>query len=185
MTRRWIWILAATLAAAAALGARDGGLDGHARFTKPDGSIVFAGAASLEGLVHLDSWFVPEGAAAGFHHVYTQPEAIAGYRETGRFPDGAVLVKEIRAHTRGNYSTGTDVASSTKPVQWFVMVKDARGRHPDHPLWQEGWGWALFTADAPAAQAAKSFVADCQGCHLPARGTDWVYVGGYPRLAGE
>ena len=28
--------------------------------------------------------------------MYTQPESLAAYRKTGTFPDGAVLVKEVR-----------------------------------------------------------------------------------------
>ena len=35
----------------------------------------------------------------GFHNVYTQPESVAAFRATGRFPDGAVLVKELLTAT--------------------------------------------------------------------------------------
>lgn len=157
-------------------------LDGHERFVRPDGTFAFPGAAAREGLVHLGSWFVPEGAARGFHHVYTQPEAIAAYRKTGVFPDGTALLKELRRDQRATYSTGADVASATEITQWFLMVKDTRDRHPQDPRWKEGWGWALFKADAPGVNVAASFLADCQGCHTPARNTDWVYVDGYPEL---
>ena len=44
-------------------------------------------------MVHLGSWFVPEDEASGFHDVYTEAENVAAYRATGRFPDGATLVK--------------------------------------------------------------------------------------------
>jgi hypothetical protein len=180
--RKSLGIALLGLAAALGLGAGGGTLDGHTRFVRPDGSFVFPGASVREGLTHLGSWFVPEGDARGFHHVYTQPEAVEAWRATGAFPDGTVLVKEIRRSTRGSYTTGADVASATEPVQWFLMVKDREGRHEGDPLWQEGWGWALFTADDPTQNVAKSFAADCQGCHVPARETDWVYVDGYPRL---
>ncbi len=158
-------------------------LDGHTRFVRPDGSFSFPGESARDGLVHLGSWFVPSGPASGFHHVYTQPEAIAAYRKTGAFPDGTVLLKELRHDQRANYTTGADVASATEITQWFLMVKDTKGRHPQDPRWKEGWGWALFKADAPAVNVARSFAADCQGCHTPARETDWVYIGGYPALA--
>ena len=36
----------------------------------------------------------PEGGAAGLHVVYTQPGVIEAFRKTGKFPDGAVLIKE-------------------------------------------------------------------------------------------
>lgn len=158
-------------------------LDGFERFVRADGSFTFPGESVREGLVHLGSWFVPAGGAAGFHHVYTQPEAVAAWRATGAFPDGTVLVKELRNHVRADYTTGADVASATAPTQWFLMVKDRRDRYPGNPLWQEGWGWALFKADDPGRNVARSFAADCQGCHVPARETDWVYTQGYPRLA--
>lgn len=193
--RRWTAAIVATALASIALatvpvvfpgtssGAGEATLDGFDRFVRADGTFDFPGESFRDGLVHLGSWFVPEGDAAGFHHVYTQPEALAAYRETGAFPDGTVLVKELRSHRRADYTTGTNVASATGPTQWFLMVKDAGGRAAQGPLWKEGWGWALFKADRPAVNVAESFERDCQGCHLPARATDWVYVDGYPRLA--
>jgi hypothetical protein len=156
-------------------------LDGHERFVREDGSLHFTRAAT-EGLVHLGSWFVPAGDAAGFHHVYTQPEAIAAYRETGRFPDGTALVKEIVSDRRASYTTGADVASATSTRQWFVMVKDATERFDASAVWGEGWGWALFRSEDPARNAATDFRSDCLGCHAPARATDWVYTEGYPSL---
>jgi len=157
-------------------------LDGYERFVAEDGAFRFSRTLSREGLVHLGSWLVPAGDAAGFHHVYTQPEAIAAYRATGAFPDGTALVKEIVGHRRADYTTGADVASATGTKQWFLMVKDARGRFPEHPLWGEGWGWALFAGDDPTTNVAADFRQDCLGCHVPARASDLVYVEGYPAL---
>lgn len=178
-------LVAFTLALAlASMGAdtpADPVLDGYAHFVADDGQIEFS-PAKLERLVHLGSWFVPEGDAAGFHHVYTQRAAIERFRDAGRFPDGAVLVKEIVRARRGSYTTGADVASATRTQQWFVMVKDARGRFPDHPLWGDGWGWALFGSEAPTTNVASDYRADCLGCHAPAQRSDWVYVEGYPAL---
>lgn len=181
MRSRYLVIALMGLVAFLSRGAAAQALDGFDRFVQPDGSFSFPGASARDGLVHLGSWFVPEGDARGFHHVYTQPESLAAYRATGEFPDGAVLLKELRRDTRGAYTTGANVASATEVVQWFLMVKDRNARHPDHPLWKEGWGWALFKAAAPTVNAATSFTADCQACHLPARTTDWVYKSAYPR----
>ena len=55
---------------------------------------------------HLGSWFVPAGDASGFHDVYAQQADITKYRKTGKFRDGAVLIKESRASSKGAYSTG-------------------------------------------------------------------------------
>ena len=133
--------------------------------------------------VHLGSWFVPEGGASGFHDVYANAEAVEGYRKTGRFPDGSVLVKELRAHAAGNYTTGAGVAHATEGVkQWFVMVKDGANRHAGDPRWGDGWGWGLFKTDDPDKNVVTDYKADCLGCHVPAKATDWVYVEGYPTL---
>jgi hypothetical protein len=135
-------------------------------------------------MAHLGSWYVPEGAASGFHDVYLTREAVGHFRRTGRFPDGAVLVKELRAASGADYTTGQDVQSATGTVkQWFVMVKDGSGRFPENPLWGDGWGWALFKPDDPTANLASDYRTDCLGCHLPARDTDLVYIDAYPTLA--
>ncbi|WP_257985251.1 hypothetical protein [Shewanella sp. GutCb] len=37
-------------------------------------------------MVHLGSWFVPEGGASGFHDVYTEKESVESFRKSGKFP---------------------------------------------------------------------------------------------------
>lgn len=131
---------------------------------------------------HLGSWFVPEGDAAGFHDVYAQPETVAVYRKTGTFPDGAVLVKELRAAEKGDYTTGQDVQRATQKIlQTFVMVKDSQNRFSESAQWGDGWGWALFKP-GNAANVSTDYQQDCLGCHTPAKDSDWVYVEGYPTL---
>jgi len=135
-------------------------------------------------LVHLGSWFVPEGGASGFHDVYTEKETAEAYRKTGEFPDGATLVKELRAAKAGDYTTGVGVNHATGELkQWFVMIKDTQGRFPENPLWGDGWGWALYKPDNPSLNVAADYKADCLGCHVPARDTDLVYVEAYPTLS--
>jgi hypothetical protein len=134
-------------------------------------------------MVHLGSWFVPEGGASGFHDVYTEQATVEAYRQTGKFPDGATLVKELRASAAGDYTTGQNVSYATDGLkQWFVMVKDTQGRFADDPRWGDGWGWALFKPDDPASNVATDYQADCLGCHVPAKGNDWVYTEAYPTL---
>lgn len=175
-------LLALAMIAAAPVSAP---LDGFERFVRGDGSFRSPAGSASEGLVHLGSWFVPEGDAAGFHHVRTQPQAIEAYGRTGTFPDGTVLVKEIMTARRSDLSTGARVASATATRQWFVMVKDATNRFPEDPLWGQGWGWALFDAADPSRNTATDFQRDCLGCHAPAQASDWVYVDGYPVLSGH
>ena len=138
-------------------------------------------------MVHLGSWFVPEGDASGFHDVYSELETVLAYRKTGEFPDGATLVKELRASASGAYTTGLGVSHATADglKQWFVMIKDSKGRFGDDPLWGDGWGWALFKPNAKDKNAATNYQADCLGCHVPAREKDWVYTEAYPTLSAQ
>ena len=116
------------------------------------------------------------------HYTYASPGTAEYYRKTGKFPDGAVLVKEVFGTDHGKLTTGdAHWASGTK--QWFVMIKNEKGRYPGNPLWGDGWGWALFKSDAPDKQVATDYKKDCLGCHIPAQATDWIYVQGYPVLA--
>lgn len=150
-------------------------VDGKGNISFPDGFRT--------SMAHLGSWFVPDGGASGFHDVYTEKESIEAFRKTGKFPDGATIVKELRASKKGNYTTGNDVSHSTSGLkQWFVMVKDEKGRFADNALWGDGWGWALFKPDNVRNNAASNYKDDCLGCHIPAKQNDWVYTEAYPVL---
>jgi hypothetical protein len=137
-------------------------------------------------MVHLGSWFVPEGTASGFHDVYTEKATVDAYRKTGKFPDGATLVKELRASKAGNYSTGKGVHHATENVkQWFVMIKDSKNRFSENRLWGDGWGWALFKPGTDSKNAASDYKVDCLGCHVPAKDKDWIYTEAYPTLTTQ
>jgi hypothetical protein len=139
-----------------------------------------------KNMSHLGSWFVPEGDASGFHDVYTEKETVEAYRKTGKFPDGATLVKELRAGKAADYTTGKGVSHATDGLkQWFVMIKDTQGRFGQNPLWGDGWGWALYRPDDPAKNIATDYKTDCLGCHVPAKANDWVYVEAYPTLRSD
>ncbi len=103
------------------------------------------------------------------------------YRDTGGFPDGAVLVKELLDTTTETLTTGT-VSYAADTSGWFVMVKSDASRFEDNPLWGDGWGWAYFDADDRNTPLTTDYETECKACHVPARKTDWVYVRGYPVL---
>jgi hypothetical protein len=151
-------------------------------FVDSDGTIRFPGRVRDEW-AHLGSWGSADlnSADPGQHDVYTQPESLEAYRKTGKFPDGAVIVKEVRKIESAFMTTGP-VTWAGDEVLWFVLIKDAKGRFPESENWGEGWGWALFNAGATEKNASSNFRADCLGCHIPARETDWIYVQGYPSL---
>jgi Cytochrome P460 len=112
------------------------------------------------------------------------PEGRPYYRKAGKFPDGAVLVKEIFLTDHAKLTTA-DAQWASQMVQWFVQIKDTKNRYPNIPLWGDGWDWALFKADAPDKQVATDYKKDCLSCHVPAKSTDWTYVQGYPPLKSK
>ncbi|MGI9271940.1 MAG: cytochrome P460 family protein [Woeseiaceae bacterium] len=159
--------------------------DSFSPYVDADGNISFP-EGFRTSMVHLGSWFVPEGGASGFHDVYTERAAAEAFRETGEFPDGATLVKELRSSNSGTYTTGQNVSYATAELkQWFVMVKDSNGRFADNPLWGDGWGWALFQPADKSVNVASNYKTDCLGCHVPAQNKDWVYTEAYPSLLAD
>lgn len=129
--------------------------------------------------------------AREFHVVYTQPKTIAYHRRTGRYPDGAVLVKELLNTKTMSMTTGPAVSHATEITGWFILVRDTKGRYKNTGLWGDGWGWALFTKDDPERTVSKSYRRECIPCHTPARqlaastandSDKWTYSFGYPVL---
>ena len=66
--------------------------------------------------------------AKEYHVVYTQPETIDYYRKHGRYPDGAVLVKELINTETMPMTTGEAVSHATTIKGWFVLVRDTQGK---------------------------------------------------------
>lgn len=141
----------------------------------------------------LGSFFVKNSPEAGMtdnseasfdaHTVYTQPETVSYFRKHGKFPDGAVLVKEVNGTNKENMTTGEvrykDV-DTAKVI--FVMVKDQKNRFSDNLSWGEGWGWALFNPGENKSQTTNwkgEGFNNCYGCHVPVKNQDWVYTQGY------
>lgn len=154
---------------------------GYDTIVSDDGAISFP--ADYKSWAHMGSWAVVNegGEGNGMHNVFTTPDVIEAFNKTGEFPDGAVLVKEVLASEGAQLTTGS-ANWATDPQVWFVMVKDTQGRFEGNALWGNGWGWALFNADAPTVQVATDFNSDCLGCHIPAQDTDWIYTYAYPTL---
>ena len=118
------------------------------------------------------------------HVTYASPGTAQFYRKNGKFADGTVLVKEVFGTDHAAMTTGDAHWASDRKI-WFVMIKDDKNRYPNNPLWGDGWGWALFKADAPNKQVATDYRKDCLSCHIPAESTGWIYVQGYPVLKSK
>lgn len=167
--------LAATLAAAAA--------PKSASVADPKGNLHVP-ADYQNTYEYLGSWAVAADKGAGskeMHVVYASPGTTVAFKRTGHFPDGAVLVKEVRNTDTQPMTTGT-VSHATGLKGWFVSVRDAKNSHPDNPLWGDGWGWSWFDAGKPMQTTSTDYHKDCLGCHQPAKSSDWMYSSGYPTL---
>ena len=133
-----------------------------------------------------------DGDAANIHEyhvVYTQPETIEYYQKKRRFPDGAVLVKELLHAETMSMTTGPAVGHATTIKGFFVLVRDTKGRFRNSPLWGDGWGWSFFNADDRVNTISKDYKVDCVPCHTPAKDLaprnakkddKWIYTLGYP-----
>jgi cytochrome c len=176
---------AALIVATAAIGAAGPGdtPDSFSDYVAKDGAISRP-ADYREKFEHIGSSAVaskPGGAIDEMHSVYSRPEDVKAFRRDGRFPDGAVLVKEVTKIASEKLTAG-EAHWSAGPKLWFVLVKDAKGRFPGSDLWGDGWGWGLFLANAPAKNVATDYKVDCRTCHIPAKQNDWLYVRVYPGL---
>ncbi len=135
-----------------------------------------------------------DGGAANIHEyhvVYTQPETIKYYKKKRRFPDGAVLVKELLHAETMSMTTGPAVGHATTIKGFFVLVRDTKGRFKSSPMWGDGWGWSFFNADDRVKTTSKNYKVNCVPCHVPAKDLaprnakkddKWIYSFGYPVL---
>lgn len=124
----------------------------------------------------------PSQGAKQIHVVYAEPKTVAAYWNTGSFPDGAILVKDVFAGKTESMTTGT-VSYADKLVGRFVMVRDGSDRNAGKsPLWGDGWGWAFYEQSETRNTVTTDYRKDCLACHEPARPNDLVYVQGYPIL---
>lgn len=123
----------------------------------------------------LDMSYTPRVAnMAGhpmFDNVFVNPEAYRSYVRTGTWPDGTMLVLEVRG-AESNASINKAGHFQGEGVMGVEMhVKDeARG----------GWAFYGFDGAAPAKRIAKG--ASCYSCHQDHGAVDTTFVQFYPTL---
>jgi hypothetical protein len=113
-----------------------------------------------------------------FHSVYVNPSGWQAYKQTGKFPEGTVVVKEL-------ISVGGNAASSGKGyfmgefIGLEAAVKDSK-----RFLKQPG-NWAFFSFGHSYPLAAKSKaqpLASCAACHQALAADDMIFTQYYPVL---
>lgn len=113
-----------------------------------------------------------------FHNVYVDPESFATFENTGEFPNGTQLLKELvlvgskKAVSGNGYFMG-DFAGLEVAVKDTVRFKDEPG----------GWAYFSFGHKSEYADTAKAFpAASCNACHAASAETDFVFTQYYPVL---
>ena len=124
----------------------------------------------------LDMNYSERAAAAGhsmFDNVFAEPTAYREFLRTGTWPDGAVLVLELRAaaekgsiNRHGKFQTGELMGVE-------VHLKDTK-------RFQGGWGFFGFEGAAPAVMIPLD--ARCYSCHQQHAAVDTTFVQFYPTL---
>jgi hypothetical protein len=120
------------------------------------------------------------GGSAGFpeyHNVYVHPEAFNAFRNSGEWPEGTIMLKELQLTRPGSNPDGSAVEASGRG--YFpgerngidISVRDSK-RFKD----SNGWGFFNFGHHAPpyAQTAAAQPVEACAGCHI-ANATNMVF----------
>lgn len=119
---------------------------------------------------HVKSMVIQPGhplyeSFGGIHHLYANPKAMRGY-QTGKFPDGAVIIFDLlEAKTGGN----AIVEGNRKVVG--VMHKNGH-KYKD----TGGWGFEGFKGDSKTERAVGPNAATaCYQCHTQQKDRDFVF----------
>jgi len=119
---------------------------------------------------HVKSVLVgPQSAAfateGGIHHIYANDKALEGY-ESGKFPDGSVIVYDL---LETKEIAGNTVEGSTRRVD--VMVKQSE-------LYRTTGGWEFMSfpgGNPDSANLTAERQAGCAGCHANRKDHGFVF----------
>ena len=102
---------------------------------------------------------------AGIHHIYANEKALVGY-DTGKFPDGSVIVYDLLETKEVN---GNTVEGPTRRID--VMVKQSGG----HTV-TGGWEFMSFPGGDPTnGKLTAERQATCSACHSKRKEHDSVF----------
>lgn len=135
---------------------------------KLDDSVKFP--KTFRKWAHVKSVVVgPQSAAfateGGIHHIYANDKALEGY-DTGKFPDGSVIVYDL---LETKEVAGATIEGPTRRVD--VMMKQSDLYHAT-----QGWGFASFKADNQTdGKLTAEREAACVACHERRKDHDLVF----------
>jgi hypothetical protein len=168
------WV-AATTWAVSAQGSGEGGRYEGASLVKPDYREWTFLAAGL-GMTYAPA-NTPSTAPPSFTNVFVNPASYKGFMQSGKWPNGTVLMLEIRkSASEGSINLGGHF--QTDIVGLEAHVKDSR--FPD--------GWAFFNFGGSqgirdsAEPLAPEQAARCVECHTKNGAVERTFVQFYPTL---
>ena len=137
-------------------------------WAQPDDTVPFPKA--FRKWAHVKSVLVgPQSAAfateGGIHHIYANDKALEGY-DTGKFPDGSVIVYDL---LETKEVAGNTIEGQTRRVD--VMVKQSERNHTTG-----GWEFMSFPEGNPAnSNVTAERKAACFACHAHRKDHDFVF----------
>jgi len=141
--------------------------------------------------VYLGSPLTPNAlndGKAGFpeyHNVYIQPQAYKIYKQSGKFPEGTIMLKELQLVMESEEADGSRTEVSGRgyfPGAYNgidIAVKDSK-RFAE----SNNWGYFNFGHHAPpyAETAAAAPIENCAQCHIDSDTKDMVFTKFYGPL---
>ena len=169
MTRRNLWIIAATTLFAAMVAAL---------YAQDKYALVSPGGIAFADFKGYEDWAMVSSARTDevLKVIVANPAMIAAYKAgtpgNGQtFPDGSKIVK-LQWKPKKNTEAPFVVDVPDVFTQAFVIEKDSK-RFPN----TGGWGYAVFNYDAATgAFTADKAPADCgHSCHLAVKSKDFIF----------
>ncbi len=115
--------------------------------------------------VHVKSALIGPGRPShGLHHIYANDKALIGY-QTGRFPDGSVIVFDLL-----DVTTTDAVTAEASRIHVDVMRKDD-SQFPE----DGGWGFEEFQGDSREPSLDAPTRTGCRQCHSKQKDNDFVF----------
>jgi cytochrome P460 len=117
------------------------------------------------------------GAPLRFDNVYANPESYREFLKTGKWPDGTVLILEIReSESKGSINQHGSYQTSVSAIE--AHVKDSKRISGNN-------GWAFYNLDPRDTSYSVKPIANsnrCEQCHSTNGAVDSTFVQFYPDL---
>lgn len=135
---------------------------------------VFTGSSL--GLNHRENLSEPDHMEDFYHVTYIHPEAYKEFSQTGKFPEGTVMVLEILSQEKKK-KPGLQGSYGKDYVAIEASVKDSK-------CFKDGWAYFAFNDDdGKLLDKAKAFASQsCFACHDKKAETDHVFTQFYSVL---